>query len=572
MKKLLLIAIFFGVVFGMNAQTIQSVSPNTGSLGQTLQVTITGDNTEFLQVSDTYGVSFYNDLQQQFIVNSINLISNTEMTADITIPTSILPGLYDLRIYPNVFPYNPYSLSDAFNVTTNYNTISGNIRFDGNANGCDASDGPANSVRVVLNDGSTDRITFTNSTGDYIFYVPAGNYTVTAQVESPLFLMSPASASFNFATENNLSETQDFCLAPNGVHNDVNITIWPIGPARPGFDATYRLVYRNAGNQIMNGTVNFTFDDSRLDLVSSTTAPASQTLNNLNWNYTNLLPFENRTIDVILNANSPTETPPVNIGNIFNFTATVNPVSGDETPNDNTKNFNQTVVGSWDPNDKSVTEGSEVDIANVDDYLHYLIRFQNSGNFLAENVRVKDVLAANLDKSTLQIVSASHPYRSTLTSGNQLEFFFDNINLPPESQNEPASHGFIAFKIKPSNTVGIGSVIENTADIYFDFNFPIVTNTVTTTFTTLSSKNFDFEDGIVLYPNPAGDVLNIEIQSSVDTASVKIFNQLGQLVKTANDIGQGQTNTIAVGDLKTGTYFVQITTNKGTSTKKLIKS
>ena len=320
----------------------------------------------------------------------------------------------------------------------------------------------------------------------------------------------------------------------------------------------------------MSGTVNFVFDGARLDFVSSSTMPDSQTANNLNWNYANLLPFESRTINITLNVNSPIETPAVNNGDILPFTATVNPILGDETPNDNTTNYNQIVVGSYDPNDKTVTEGAEVDITKAGEYLHYLIRFQNSGTFAAEKVVVKDMLPPNLDKSSLEITASSHSYRSSLTAGNQLEFFFDNINLPPEITNEPASHGFIAFKIKPSNNVTIGSVIENTAQIYFDFNFPIVTNTVATTFSVLANHNFGLDEELLLYPNPVGNVLNIKFKSSFENASVKIFNQLGQLVKIVDNIAN-QANAIAMDDLKNGSYIIQITTNKGTTVKKLIK-
>ncbi|HEY0091221.1 MAG TPA: T9SS type A sorting domain-containing protein, partial [Flavobacterium sp.] len=191
--------------------------------------------------------------------------------------------------------------------------------------------------------------------------------------------------------------------------------------------------------------------------------------------------------------------------------------------------------------------------------------------FAAENVVVKDILASNLDVSTLEIISASHDYRSTLTDGNKLEFFFEGINLPPESTDEPGSHGFVAFKIKPTSDVVIGSVIENTAEIFFDFNFPIVTNTVATTFIVLGNNSFDFEDGILLYPNPAANTLNINFKSLSGIASVRILNQLGQLVKTIHDIDESRTNTLAVEDLTTGTYFVQITSSKGTSVKKVIK-
>jgi hypothetical protein len=117
----------------------------------------------------------------------------------------------------------------------------------------------------------------------------------------------------------------------------------------------------------------------------------------------------------------------------------------------------------------------------------------------------------------------------------------------------------------------IGSVIENTAEIFFDFNFPIVTNTVATTFIVLGNNSFDFEDGILLYPNPAANTLNINFKSLSGIASVRILNQLGQLVKTIHDIDESRTNTLAVEDLTTGTYFVQITSSKGTSVKKVIK-
>ena len=567
MGKFLLITIL-AFSFGLSAQTIQSVDPNTGNAGQTLQVTITGDNTQFLQVSDTFGVSFYNNLSQNLLVNSIDMVSNTVLIADVTIPYFINTGSYNLSI--NTYLGDNYNLPNAFTVINTYNTISGNIVIDVNGNGCDASDLQMAGIKVNINDGTTDSFTFTNAAGDYIFYVPAGTFVVTPQPEMPYYTASPGSATFNFATQSNLAETQNFCLAPDGVHNDLNISILSLSPARPGFDAEYRLVYKNNGNQTMAGTINFTFDDARLDLISANPTTTSQTVNNLNWNYVNLLPFESRTIEFTLNVNSPQETPPVNINDILNFTATANPVSGDETPNDNAAEFNQIVVGSYDPNDKAVTEGSQVNISDADEYLHYLVRFQNSGTFAAENVVVRDMLASNLDKSTLEIISASHPYRSTLTEGNKLEFFFENINLPPESTDEPGSHGFIAFKIKPSNSVVIGSVIENTAEIYFDFNFPIVTNTVATTFTVLSNSSFGFDNAIVLYPNPAGNILNIAFQTLSDVAIVKIFNQLGQLVKTVNDVNESQ-NIIAVDDLRTGTYYVQITSNQGTSTKKLIK-
>jgi len=59
-----------------------------------------------------------------------------------------------------------------------------------------------------------------------------------------------------------------------------------------------------------------------------------------------------------------------------------------------------------------------------------------------------------------------------------LVFHFENILLPDSTVNEPASHGFVQFRINQLTDNPIGTVIENTADIYFDLNKAIVTNTV----------------------------------------------------------------------------------------------
>ncbi|MBK8442580.1 MAG: hypothetical protein IPL35_03810 [Sphingobacteriales bacterium] len=136
-------------------------------------------------------------------------------------------------------------------------------------------------------------------------------------------------------------------------------------------------------------------------------------------------------------------------------------------------------------------QGSQIDVKNIDDYLHYVIRFQNTGSAEAIQVVVKDELVDNLDISTFQMVAASHDYRLRLEN-RILEVFFENINLPDSTANEPESHGFVAFKIKAADSVAIGSQLKNTAEIYFDYNFPIVTNTTETAVIELSPLSVDY--------------------------------------------------------------------------------
>jgi hypothetical protein len=90
----------------------------------------------------------------------------------------------------------------------------------------------------------------------------------------------------------------------------------PINRARPGFDASYKIIYKNKGTNTQSGSVNLTFDDAVLDFVTANPVVTSQTVNNLSWDFIDLKPFETREIIVTVNVNSPMETPAVNIGMI----------------------------------------------------------------------------------------------------------------------------------------------------------------------------------------------------------------------------------------------------------------
>ena len=104
-----------------------------------------------------------------------------------------------------------------------------------------------------------------------------------------------------FTNNNNNSTTQNFCIAANGIHKDLEIAIAPLVPARPGFDATYKIIFKNNGNSILSGSVDLTFNDAVLDFVSAIPVVNSQIVDKLSWNYSDLKPFDSREIKVILN-------------------------------------------------------------------------------------------------------------------------------------------------------------------------------------------------------------------------------------------------------------------------------
>jgi len=119
----------------------------------------------------------------------------------------------------------------------------------------------------------------------------------------------------------------------------------------------------------------------------------------------------------------------VNIDDALNFTVTINPNIDDFTENDNVFELNQTVIGFFNPNDINVLEGYQILLADIDEYLHYVIRLQNTGTANAINVVVTNDLDLNLDWDTLQLENISHDNNVVIKNGNKIEFIFENINL-----------------------------------------------------------------------------------------------------------------------------------------------
>ncbi|WP_298515877.1 T9SS type A sorting domain-containing protein [uncultured Kordia sp.] len=377
--------------------------------------------------------------------------------------------------------------------------IEGVISFDSGFNGCTADNFPYGNVEVVAFDGTNNYSTFTNANGEYYMVVPEGSYTVSANIQSAIDI-SPISQDITL-TETNNTEIVDFCASYNTIIDDISITIIPENDAMPGFEARYNVVVENQGTTLQSGTVELLFNETNLDFTSATITPITQTTSSLTWDYANLIPGETRSIRVFFDVLPP---PITDIGNVLIFTANA-PLTGDVNPIDNQSRLFQTVIGSFDPNDKTVLEGEHLLIEDIDDYLHYVIRFQNEGTAPAVNIRIVDFMSDLIDWDTFEPVDASHDYAVALVTGEnqELEFFFNDIFLPDSTTDEPNSHGYIAFRVKPKNTVQIGDIIDNRAAIYFDFNLPIITNKTETRIV----EDTD-DDGIYNYQDNCPDTPN----------------------------------------------------------------
>ncbi|WP_293890967.1 leucine-rich repeat domain-containing protein [Flavobacterium sp.] len=450
----------------------------------------------------------------------------------------------------------------------NYNTITGVITFDHDNNGCDANDPTQPNIRMNINEGTTQGATFTGTTGNYKFYTQAGNFTITPEIENPAwFTFSPDTATIPFADNNNNTVTQNFCLTPNGSHSDVEMVIQPLTTARPGFNAVYKLVYKNKGNTTADVYLNFNFDDAILDLVSSSAVPTLTTSGHILWTILNLQPFQSGSVLVTLHLNAPTDTPPVNIGDILTFTSFID-ITTDENWDDNAFTLHQTVVGSFDPNAIICLEGDTLPVTEIGKFLHYGITFENTGNYAAENVVVKDVIdTTKYDINSLQVLGTSYPSYIKIT-GNIVEFVFENINLAAASGGPPVGgHGDVLFKIKSKDDLVNGDYVSKSAKIYFDYNAPITTNDALTTFATLNNPIHEFDNSVRVYPNPAHTIINISCNFTIQ--SVALYDIQGRLLET--DLANNNQVSFDISDKSNGVYFIKITSDKGSKVEKIVK-
>lgn len=464
-----------------------------------------------------------------------------------------------VQSFPNIV-VNSYC---SFTPGGSYNTITGTVKFDDANDGCDASDIVLPYIKVNINDGFVNGSSFLNNAGNYNFYTQNGNFSITPAIENPSwFVFSPVEAVIPFSNNNNNVITQDFCITGNGFHPDIEVVIAPIYAAQPGFDAQYEITFKNKGNYTYTeGLIGFQYDDAILDFVSSTQTPLTESVGQLYWSYTNLRPFESRSVTVTLNVNGPTETPAVNIDDLLSFTASSYPSEVDETPQDNAFVYEQIVVGSFDPNNKICLEGDVISVEMIGNYLHYNINFENTGTAPAQKIVVKDIIdTTKFDINTLQVLSTSHPALTKITE-NKVEFMFDNINLAP------AAHGNVVFKIKTKSELAIGITVSNKADIYFDYNFPIETNTATSTFQLLNTEAFETDDSISVFPNPAKNQISVNANNTIK--SMQLFDVQGRIINTSL-VNDTKTN-LDVSMYSNGVYFLQVTTDKGIKTQKIIK-
>lgn len=444
------------------------------------------------------------------------------------------------------------------------NLIRGYSYRDVNSNGIsDSSDAPMKNLLIEIQ--PSGGIFSTSNSGIFQALADIGNHSITLLNPPAYYSFSPIPA-INFTGSGVIDTSTVIAFTPTALNTDLEIHVTPLTPAQPGHQEVFNITILNNGTlDAQNFTVT-TVMDTGLTYLNTIPADSVSLISNdsVSFFFANLSPGEEKSFMIYTD---------VGIYGQMNDTLKVSGyVEFQSTDIDSLNNYDEAaiaIVTSFDPNDISVAPATSLTTNQVVDgeWLTYTIRFQNTGNAFADEVRIGNPISNSLNLSTLEVLSSSHNYNLKLNGDRNLKFTFPNILLADSNANEPASHGFIKYRLKPNTTLVIGDSIVNAASIYFDYNPPVSTNQVITKIETVSGLT-TYSPNTYLYPNPAKDILFIKGINSIQSAM--LYDISGKLV--LHLIAQS-IDKINLGQLGNGFYLIKIKdSNNNETTYKLIIS
>lgn len=452
-----------------------------------------------------------------------------------------------------------------------YNFVIGRVYYDEDQN-CvfDGNDYGIPNQMVWSNTSNGSFYSVTDSDGYYELHTPELDNEVSV-VNSSITVMCPPTQVHNVQF-NSLGDTAtsiDFGLYTDSTYFDLDIHPgWT--SATPGFDKNYWILFGHEGFQPRDVTVRFVYDPALTYLYNTQGGIHDAPNHTIEWFYPNYLPQGWDWADrprAYFNVPASME-----ITDSLCSYFEILPISGDMDPSNNTLDICEPVTGSRDPNAKSVIpagQGPEGFILPEDTTLFYTIHFQNNGNDTAFTVVVIDTLSQYLNVASIVPGAASHPYTFDLSGQGVLTFRFDEILLPDSTTNEPESHGYFNFTINLKPNLPLGTVIENTVGIYFDFNEPIITNTtVNTIHDPMSVTEFTDDLPLELYPNPTDNI--VTVVSPIPLSQAWLTDIAGKRIMPLQPNGtQWQANLSA---LPAGIYLIEAFTQEGTrAVKKVVR-
>ncbi|MCX6199950.1 MAG: T9SS type A sorting domain-containing protein [Bacteroidetes bacterium] len=448
--------------------------------------------------------------------------------------------------------------------STCYNTISGNIFNDANGN-CiyDSADTNLSGYYVSATNGNITEWGSAWSGGHYTILVhDTGTFTVTLHNYSygscgnltPCGNVNPV----HFGSFNNVSSNNNFGFSSAAGFDLALHPGWT--SANPGFSKDYWIFYYNQSYTPFTGnaTVSFQYD---ANLTYNSCDPPLPTHN-----------LATRTLSWVVNGVSSwdlrghchfTVSPSTPAGYHLQSDFWITPTAGDCDSSNNHQHYAELVASSMDPNEKEVEPAGA--ILEEDSVLTYTIHFQNTGTDTTWFVILKDTLDANLDVASVRNLASSHTYSEFNISGKGiLTWVFNPVFLVDSATNEQASKAFVKFSVKKKSNLPVGTRISNSASIVFDYNSPILTNTVTDT---VSEPNYIFQIrgmenvSVTAVPNPFSTSTTITVDGLKEKFDFSLFDVTGRMLNSITSIETKQFE-LRRDAIPAGVYFYKLSTSE----------
>lgn len=435
------------------------------------------------------------------------------------------------------------------------NVLGGKVFADYN-NNCvfDGIDAPIANRPVLVNGGVY--YAWSDLQGNYVVELDTGTWNV--QAVPPLYYANTCAPSggYNvaFPTSPMSSLNNDFSDSVLVYCSDLTVDVgtFNMTACQPEIGG---ISYCNQGTVAdSNVVVTLTLNDS-ISLDSASLPYTSPSTNVYEFSLGILQPGQCGNILLVLGIGCDS------LGTVYCISANIDGDSNSEcdTVNNDSQDCHA-LQGSFDPNDKRIAsvdqQGVWSDFEEVDstDLLRYTIRFQNTGTDTAFYVRIEDTLSALMDHASFQAGASSHSYQ-VVRIGDVVIFEFPGIDLVDSLTNPLLSQGFIRFSVaqRPGNMVG--TLIENEAAIYFDFNAPIITN-VATAEIPIPAVGLDAAyQRLKVYPNPGREGFTVMHEAYLGNV-IEVHDLSGKMVlRKALD---GPKTQVDASELPPGMYLYKV--------------
>lgn len=389
---------------------------------------------------------------------------------------------------------------------------------------------------------------YSNISGVYYGSGEDGNNILTINPSSQYISLN-IPQNIPFTSSPNEITSRDFPLLLNPSYFDIEVIPY-IDLAIAGFPHYTNYAVRNNGNQAENLILTVNLPEN----FQFTTATPEGTIsgNTYVWNIPNLASFETLNFSLFSQIPPPPTFMP---GDSVVFTGNITVLPNEDNVLNNAFNYIVPILSSYDPNDKTMMNGRFLTPtqANSGNPFTYRIRFQNTGNFPASFIHVRDTLEFGFDATSLRLLSTSHEVAMSVENGRYIDWYFPNIQLPDSTSDPEGSQGYILFTVNPILPLNLGDELENTAHIYFDFNPAIITNTEITTVALPLSITKTENLNLTLHQNNNQLVLSGDVSA---LKTVQLFSVSGQVIQSWKD----NFYEINLNNQAAGIYFVKCST------------